>query len=95
MLGHRERPYNYALFFVKETVFSRFSIQSFRNVEWWTLCARPSRLLSLVSHFLFTPSLHYFCLTTPVSLTFEKRAVVLQSNLESNLGLDNHHELAI
>lgn len=39
MLGHRERPYNYPLFFVKETVFSRFSMQSFRSVEWWTLCA--------------------------------------------------------
>ena len=39
MLGHRERPYNCPLFFVKETVFSRFSTQSFLIVEWWTLCA--------------------------------------------------------
>lgn len=39
MLGHRERPYNCPLFFVKETVFSRFSTQSFRIVEWWTPCA--------------------------------------------------------
>ena len=72
MLGHRERPYNYPLFFVRETVFSRFSMQSFRIVEVVDSMRRTSRLLSPVSHFLFTPSLHDFCLTASVSLTSKK-----------------------
>lgn len=74
MLGHRARPYSHPLFFVKETVFSRFQCSLLVTLNGGLYAenfASPLPYLTLS----FYASLHDFCLTAPAILTFEETRV--------------------